>query len=616
MRSVWAMVCGTIRDQVDFSLIMDYLLKCRQQGIIQGIVVSTWVHEFDDLGDLQMKLAMNNVEVVMSPTNNHVVGDMKANSVNYWRQAKQMQAALDLIPTDAIVLKTRTDRALPTTRKLMAMLDEPDPLPLVAEQAKSKGFTQIPQVFTHQIAIFKARTGRILQFTDFAFMGYSKDIRKLLNFDITDFTFTRGLVANIQFFIYPFIREYPIIRDYYRVIDFYPLLKDLAVYTQKGGNQFPKFLERVYAVYFALLAVHFRIGTLGDPNRLGKITLPIEFADLFHSGQNKHLVHDALGVTLNSQTILDRFIGQVQLKTPEIKKRHWWRRGSQEADNSTSVVSAATQQVLSNMQHLTPAMLDRVTDTELTELKDFAKNSDFSAHSWLRIQRAVIKEQPLTYQQSLRYELPGINQEAQKELWTKCEESTNASRELYRYWLNHDIRPADAPAYLMNSARTDNRFSILTATRLLRQGVITGKVAKEVLRINNFFASFHVRHGEMNAETACYILARYMYLVENNLSVPAMATEQAQYVFKRYLPKEFENFKRRVTRPNELVALFDDAIAERQGTSQAAAKQRVVEMALEATHNRKYWPILEGMFNGRYKGYEYAYRYGIKWKLI
>ncbi|MFD1455923.1 hypothetical protein ACFQ44_09625 [Levilactobacillus lanxiensis] len=616
MRSVWAMVCGTVRDQVDFSLMMDYLLQCREQGIIQGIVVSTWVHEFDELSDLQMKLAMNNVEVIMSPTNDQLVGDMGANSVNYWRQAKQMQAALDVIPTDAIVLKTRTDRALPATRKLIAMLDEADALPSVAEQAEERQLTGIPQVFDHQIAIFKARTGRLLQFTDFAFMGYSKDIRKLINFDIADFAFTRSIVANIQFFIYPFIRDYPVIRDYYRVIDFYPLLKDLAHYTENGGTQFPKFLERVYAAYFGLLALHFRIGTLGDPERLGEVTMPIEFPDLFHSGQHRHLVHDALGVTLNSQAVLDQFMKQADSLDEEQPTKRWWQRKQDVAEEQPTVQLESTKQVLYGIKHLSADMLDRVTEPELNELKVFAENKDFSTHHWLRISRATLTEQPQAYQQSVRYELPGISKAEQVALWEKCEDSENPSRELYRYWQHHDIQPRDTPAYLLNSARTDNRFSILTLSRLLRQGVLNEKTAAEALRINNFFASFHVRHGQMNAETACYVLARYLYLVENGLKIPAMATEQTKYVFKRYLPGKFDTFKSLVTQPEKMVVFFDEAIAARQGKGQTAARQRVLEMALEVTHEHKYWSLLEPMFNGKYKGYEYAYQYGIKWELL
>ncbi|WP_125581825.1 hypothetical protein [Levilactobacillus cerevisiae] len=617
MRSVWAMVCGTIRDQVDFSLIMDYLMRCREKGIIQGIVVSTWEHEFDQLGDLEAKLALNDVAVVMSPTNDDMVANMHANSVNYWRQAKQMQAALDLIPTDAIVIKTRTDRALPATKRLISMLDEPDPLPLVAEEAQTRNLTQIPRVFKHKIAIFKARTGRILQFTDFAFMGYSPDIRKLINFDIADLTFTRPIVANIQFFIYPFIRDYPIIRDYYRVVDFYPLLKDLNNYTENGGIMFPKFFERVYAAYFGLLVTHFRIGSLGEKSNLGEITLPIEFSALFHSGEGKHLLHDALGVTLNSQEILDKFLGQPFQADDKPKAKHWWQKNASDITPPQVVVEQeATKQVLRNVKNLSSEMLDRVTNEELEELKEFTNNQSFSPNHWLRVKRPILDEQVAPYKSTFRYELPGISDEERANLWQECEESTSANQVLYRYWLHHEIKPEDTPAYLMSTARTDNRFSILTMTRLLRKGLLDNDTKAEILRINNFFGSFHVRHGRMNAETACYIMARYMYLVENNQKIPAMANEQANYVFKRYLSDEFESFKTLLKEPNALIPFFDKAIDERQETKKAAACQRAIEVALEVTHDSKYWDMLEKRFNGRYEGYEYAYQYGISWKLI
>ncbi|MFC6288893.1 hypothetical protein [Levilactobacillus angrenensis] len=615
MRTVWAMVCGTIRDQVDFSLIMDYLLQCRERGVIQGIVVSTWTHEFDELEDLQMALALNNVAVVQSAPNDALVGDMRSNSVNYWRQAKQMQAALDRIPPEAIVIKTRTDRALPATKRLIAMLKDEDPLPLVADRAQTTGLTQLPQVLTHQIAIFKARTGRLLQFTDFAFMGYSQDIRKLLNFDISDFTFTRGLVANIQFFIYPFIREYPVMRDYYRVIDFYPLLKDLATYTTQGGQEFPKFFERVYAVYFGLLALHFRIGSLLDADKLGPVTLPIEFSALFHSGQGKHLVHDALGVTLNSQDVLMAFMAQAPTANAPTRQR-WWQRSKADAAVPPAVQEAATKRVLTQISQLTPATCERISDDELADLETFAANQQFSPHPWLRIHQPQLAAQPATYTKSMRYALPGISDTERDALWQACAAGSSANGVLYRYWRDHNIAPENAAPYLMSSARTDNRFSILTMTRILRAGLAADTVTAEILRINDFFASFHVRHGQMNAEMAAYCLARYLYLVEHQQKIPATASDQVKVVFNHYLPGKFAAFAAAAADPAALTDLFDQAIAQRQGPKQATARQRVTEMALEATHDAKYWLQLEKQFNGRNANYESAYRYGISWQLI
>lgn len=618
MRSVWAVVCGTIRDQVDFSLIMDYLLKRRQEGVIQGIVLSTWEKELDPFPLLREKLAKNRVAVVVSHPNDDLVADMQSNSVNYWRQATQIQAALDIIPPEAIVLKTRTDRALPTTRRLIEMLDESDPLPLVTAQAEQRGMQAWPRVFEHKMAIFKARTGRVFQFADFSFMGYQRDIRKLLNFDVTEFYFKRGIVANTQFFIYPFIREYPVIRDYYRVVDFYPLLEDLQKYTSGGGKAFPEFLERVYAVYFGILATHFRIGHLLSREVLGQVDYPIEFSDFFHSSHGKFLAHDALGVTMNDQQILDAFLSQSAVTPMPVKKSKWRlsKKKQESHELPRPVEETTTRHVLQKIQDMTPDMFDQVTPAEIADMKTFTQDKTFSSHNWLRRSAPQLTEQSSEYSESMQYALPGISDDTRSQLWQRCEQNGNASRELFKFWMSENISPQDSAPYLLNSARTDNRFSIVTLTRLLRNGYLSETETSEILRINDFFSDFHMRHRHMNAEVACYTVAHYLYLVEKHLPIPTSTKRQLAYVFKRYFRGQADEFISLLADQAKLVAFFDNEIAYLTTEENWSRRQRVIEIALEVTNDDKYWKSLESSFNGKYINYEKTYRFAVDWQLI
>lgn len=615
MRTVWAVICGTLRDQVDFRLMLDYLLRCRDQGIIQGVVLSTWEGEVATVPGLAQQLATNQVAVVTSKPIDQTIGETTTGSVNYWRQATQIQAALDMIPEDAMVLKTRTDRAMPTTRRLIQMLDEPEPLPYVAAVQKQRGLTSLPREFDRQIAIFKARTGRLLQFADFSFLGYRQDVAKLLNFDFAALTFKRGLVANIQFFIYPFIRDYPVLRDYYRVINFQFLLGDLDTYTRNGGTQFPQFFHRLYAAYFGLLATHFRIGSLLSQKRLGEISGPIEFSDLFHSGQVRHLVHDELGVTLNSQAVLDTFLAQ-SLPDDAAPKSRWWRKKTP-APAQPVVTETATKRLLHLLRQPNDQLVGKMTATEYQELQTFAANQDFSPHPWLRQITPELKEQAADYVESVAYRLPGLTTEQERALWRECEQSGNASRVLLNFWFAHEIAPQDSAPYLMSSARTDNRFSVLMVARLLRAGRLSPADQAEALRITNFFGSFHVRHHQMNAEIAGYILARYLYFVEQGQPVEKSTVVQAKYVFERFFPTGFAAFEQLVgQQPAELVALFDTEIDRLRVAKQGNARQRVLEMALEVTHDPKYWTQLEKRLKGKYPRYEQAYRYSVAQGLL
>lgn len=617
MRTVWAVICGTLRDEVDFRLMLDYLLRCRDQGIIQGIVLSTWRDEVATIPGLDQQLAANHVAVVTSQPLEKKIGRSTTNSFNYWRQATQLQAALDLIPDDAIVIKTRTDRALPATRKLMKMLDEPDPLPLVREVAEQRGLTAFPQEFHRQIAIFKARSGRLVQFADFAFMGYREDMAKLINFDAAELYLNRELVANIQFFIYPFVRDYPVLRDYYRVINFRFLLRDLKTYTEQGGTQFPQFFQRLYAAYFGLLATHFRIGTLVAAKSLGKVTLPIEFSDFFHSGQAGHLRHNELGVTFRSQTILDQFLAQpVTAESTEPKRKHWWRKSAPEPEQPP-VKEVATKNILQKLQHPTADLFGRMTSAEYQEMQDFRQNKDFSPREWLRPLASPLADQPGDYAQSVQYQLPGITPDQAAKIWRTCERDGRVSQTLLDFWLEHDLQPADSAPYLMSSARTGNRFSTLVVGWLLRQGVLSPGDQAEALRITDFFGRFHMQHHRMDAETAGYILARYLYFVDQGKPVAKNSVVQTKFVFQAFFPTGFKVFEEAVGKdPQKMIALFDAEIERLRKAQKRKTRQRVVEMALEITHDVKYWTYLQKFFNGRFKRYEQTYTYLVKHQLF
>lgn len=109
---VWSVVCGAIRDELELRLVLDELLKMRSERTIQGIVISTWKGDFDSFPQLRKEIEQNDIEIIEQvPLDNRIqIG--RTNSVNYLRQAMQMQKALDRLPEDCFVLKARTDRSL------------------------------------------------------------------------------------------------------------------------------------------------------------------------------------------------------------------------------------------------------------------------------------------------------------------------------------------------------------------------------------------------------------------------------------------------------------------------------------------------------------------------
>ncbi|MFD1455917.1 hypothetical protein ACFQ44_09595 [Levilactobacillus lanxiensis] len=591
---VWAAICGTIRNEVDFSLMLDYLLRCRAEGEIQGIVFSTWQRELDNFPKFKEQLQRNGIQIVLSTPVEDLVKDMKSESVNYWRQTVQLQAALNVIPDDAVVIKTRTDRAIPVTRKLVAMLAEDDPLPDVSIVQKKLGLLAFPQEFTHQIAIFHARTGRAFQFTDFAFMGYSVDLRKLLNFDVSELYYSRGMVANMQFFVYPFIRDYPIIKDYYRRINFRFLINDNAAYIKAGGTDFPQFLERFNAVYFGILASHFRVGMMNS-KAVGEITLPIEFTDFFHTSHKHQTVFNGLGTIINSSAFLDEFLTQ-----------------------STATVKPTTQHVLDIVRTATTKTFERATNQELQELHQYAnENRAFSNRHWLRRLPFISSSQEKTYKSPIKYRFPGISASEQADLWRTCQDTDWIGVVIFDFWLKHDIAPKDSAVYLMGSARDGDPFSLLILTRMLRRGeILDESTAKEALKLAQFNGRMIAHHDTGNIQAVCYILNYYLYMKANGMAVSKGMNFQVDYVFKRYMKTEKAQLFRKTMDSHdtkELHNLFDAEIMRLKRAGNKVIQRRLTEMALEITHDKAYWPQLVPLIEEQKirQLYEYSNRNGL-----
>lgn len=586
---VWAAVCGAVRDELDVRLMLDYLLRCRETGTIQGIVFSTWTGELEKAPDIAELLKTNQVTIVKTAPIDGVVGNIKTNAVNYWRQATQLQRALDVIPADAIVLKTRTDRAMPATRRLVAMLATADPLPLVETVKQQLNLPAFPAVFQHQVAAFRPRTNRAFQFTDFAFMGYSQDLRKMLNFEVAEFYFSRYLNANMLFFIVAFVRDYPIIKDYERRIKYEALIPELERYTAAGGEQFPAFLQRFYAVYLGVLATHFRLGSLW-PQGLGEIELPISFADFFHDSHHHHLRGSNLGTLINSAEIVNAFLTQPDSQLDE-----------------------TTKKVLATMHHARAATFERATPAEVAELKAYQQNADFSKQPWLLDSQVNQVAQAGNYVQTMAYQFPGISQQERVTLWQACADASSTNRVLLDFWVTHQISPEHSAAYLASGAKDGESFSILTMMRLLRQGYLDHNDAAEILRVNNTQAKLKRQHRGGNIQVTCYVLNRVLYLQARGEKIPRELDKQVDYYFRRYMTGQVSDEIKQALyqHPDQLAQLFDEQIAHAVAINKPVVHRRLIELALELTGQRKYWQQLQPLFTDKDTLVQGVYTYAV-----
>lgn len=64
---LWAVICGNIRDELDFKLTLTRMVELRLEGKIQHIVLSTWKGEIDKYAGLREQLAYLQVYLIENP---------------------------------------------------------------------------------------------------------------------------------------------------------------------------------------------------------------------------------------------------------------------------------------------------------------------------------------------------------------------------------------------------------------------------------------------------------------------------------------------------------------------------------------------------------------------
>ena len=90
-KKVWAVVCGAIRQEFELYSVIAWLCEQRANDLIDGIVLSTWVGEVNQITGLRNKLRFLDIILVESAP----FEDKIKINLNYTRQAVQFNAGLN-----------------------------------------------------------------------------------------------------------------------------------------------------------------------------------------------------------------------------------------------------------------------------------------------------------------------------------------------------------------------------------------------------------------------------------------------------------------------------------------------------------------------------------------
>ncbi len=307
-KKVWALMCGAIRQEFEFSLLLARLCELRAEGLIEGIVLSTWIGEVDQIPELRNKLIYLDIYLVeLPPFDDSCDGLLQ---LSYTRQATQIWKGLLRIPDDVFVLKCRTDFCMDIFNKMDLILRGNGDLSV-------KNYGNFHSSLSYKIAVSQFSISAPFCMDDICYIGYKIDLFKMIVFGNTLLKYDDILVPDFLFFINPFITTYPVLNDFLNVFKYWTLEWEIRNTPEAFENKdmvLPGTLNKLYALYFLILYSCFYL--VGN-KELNVDSKPINILDLFRGtiGVSKPWV-----TTLDSPVILDKIIsGNIEIN-PASKK--------------------------------------------------------------------------------------------------------------------------------------------------------------------------------------------------------------------------------------------------------------------------------------------------------
>lgn len=258
---MWAVVCGQIRSDVEFRAIIGRLIQLRIQGILEGIVVSTW--EGGVTGCHEDLLRKTGIALVRTPR----LDDCKLLQMNYTRQILLFNAGLKAIPENVFVLKCRTDFSLDCVNLLV------DSLSHISFEKGAENRYNVD--FSYKILVQHISTTAPFFFRDVAFIGFKEDLKKMVVYETQQLS-GHTVAPDCLFCASPFI---------HRFYHFTIMMENFPAFLRKANDVQGiknilenKVMANIFIDYYQIIRNNFvaYIGNLTDIN--------VQPRDLFTGG--------------------------------------------------------------------------------------------------------------------------------------------------------------------------------------------------------------------------------------------------------------------------------------------------------------------------------------------
>lgn len=197
---------GLIRTPEMFKQTVADLEDLRKEGLVNQILLSTWLGEVEKYPTIQEFLNKHSVKIIRSEEPKPR-GTLRSPTI--WCQMKALEAGLNNIEKDKFVLKTRTDVHI-NPEFLKKLFTEKEKLLKITKDLP------YGNIFKYKIWIFYYEIKTPFHMGEECFFGQRDDLKNLINYEESYDTNYRigGGISHIRRYIHPFLNRYPIFETY------------------------------------------------------------------------------------------------------------------------------------------------------------------------------------------------------------------------------------------------------------------------------------------------------------------------------------------------------------------------------------------------------------------
>ena len=252
---VGALITGQLRHIVEAYETLGEVLKLREDGLIDEIVLSTWHGEIDKFRDLRNNLKRAGITTVESNCPSRMIRPQAL--WNAWLQAAAIRRGLNAMERSDCVLKLRTDKSLDVLDLYRATIQD---FPEKAGEASP---------LTYKITSRLGRVGIPLHVNDIVYFGQIDDLKSVTNL-VTDGrlefeSHEHWTGVETRWASGPFFQTNALYHSFHKHVDAFEAFVAISksVVSETAGTDIPEALARVLLMGWRIFSDGFKI--IGQP---------------------------------------------------------------------------------------------------------------------------------------------------------------------------------------------------------------------------------------------------------------------------------------------------------------------------------------------------------------